>query len=99
MTGREASESRWLEFRTTLTSGLVFTAVLLAAVPLMAMLMARLSGFSPTLTLMAYAPGGQAEINILAFSLHVDVAFVAIHHLVRVALVMLAAQAMVRWQR
>ena len=89
----------WLEFRTTLTSGLVFTAVLLAATPLMAMLMARLSGFSQTLTLMAYAPGGQAEINILAFSLHVDVAFVAIHHLMRVALVMLAAQAMVRWQR
>lgn len=89
----------WLEFRTTLTSGLVFTAVLLAAAPLVSLLVAKLSGFSSTLTLMAYAPGGQAEINILAFSLHVDVAFVAVHHLLRVALVMVAAQAMVRWQR
>ena len=67
--------------------------------PLVANLIARFTGFSPTLTLMAYAPGGQAEINILAFSLHVDVAFVAIHHLARLALVMVTAQAVVRWRR
>ncbi len=87
----------WLEFRTTLTSGLVFACALLILTPLMSALVARVTGFSPTLTLMAYAPGGQAEINILAFSLHVDVAFVALHHLARLALVMLTAQAMVRW--
>lgn len=89
----------WLEFRTTLASGLLFTALLLVAAPLMAAVVARLSGFSPALTLMGYAPGGQAEVNILAFALHMDVAFVATHHLVRVFLVMVAAQLMVRWQR
>ena len=87
----------WLEFRTTLTSGLVFACALLVVTPVIAALVARLTGFSPVPTLMAYAPGGQAEINILAFSLHVDVAFVALHHLVRLAIVMLTAQAMVRW--
>ena len=89
----------WLEFRTTLASGLVFSAALLVATPLMVAAVAHFSGFSPLLTLMAYAPGGQAEINIMAFSLHVDVAFVAVHHLLRIALVMLAAQAMVRWHK
>ena len=89
----------WLEFRTTMTSGLVFTAVLLAASPLMAWAVSCVSGFPSTLTLMGYAPGGQAEINILAFALHADVAFVAVHHLVRVFLVMVCAQVMVRRHR
>lgn len=89
----------WLEFRTTLASGLLFSALLLVATPMMAALVAHWSGFPSMLTLMAYAPGGQAEINILAFALNVDVAFVALHHLVRLALVMLAAQVMVRRHR
>ncbi len=87
----------WLEFRTTLAAGLMFSAALLVITPLMSALISRWSGFAPSLTLMAYAPGGQAEINLLAFSLHVDVAFVALHHLARLAIVMLAAQSMVRW--
>ena len=89
----------WLEFRTTLASGLMFTALLLLLTPMMATLVAQLSGYSAMQTLMAYAPGGQAEINILAFALGVDVPFVALHHLLRLALVMMAAQAMVRWNR
>ena len=87
----------WLEFRTTLTSGLIFAALLLILTPLVAASVAWLSGFPVPLTLMGYAPGGQAEINILAFALGVDVPFVALHHLARLALVMVAAQAMVRW--
>ena len=89
----------WLEFRTTLTAGLVFTVLLLIGAPLVSAAVAHFSGFPSTLTLMGYAPGGQAEINILAFALGVDVAFVAIHHLVRLVIVMLAAQVMVRRQR
>ncbi len=89
----------WLEFRTTLAAGLAFTLALLVLTPLFASLVARVSGLSPVLTVMGFAPGGQAEINILAFALHVDVAFVALHHLARVALVMLAAQAMTRWSK
>jgi uncharacterized protein len=89
----------WREFRTTLTTGLVFTGILLVLTPLYAGAVARLTGLSPTLTIMGYAPGGQAEISILAFALHLDVAFVALHHLARVALVMLTAQTMVRWSK
>ncbi len=41
---------------------------------------------------MAFAPGGQTELNLLAFILGVDVAYVALHHLARLAIVILGAQ-------
>jgi uncharacterized protein len=86
----------WIEFRTTLSAGLLFTAILLALTPLVADLITHFSGLSPLLTIMGIAPGGQAEINLLAFALHLDVAFIALHHLARLALIMLAAQFMAR---
>ncbi len=88
----------WLEFRTTVAAGLFFAVLLLVLTPLYAGLVARISGLSPMLTVMGFAPGGQAEINILAFALHLDVAFVALHHLTRLALVMIAAQLMTRFR-
>jgi uncharacterized protein len=84
----------WLEFRTTLAAGMVFTAILLVLTPLYAALITHYSGLSPLLTVMGIAPGGQAEISLLAFALHLDVAFIALHHLTRLALLMLAAQFM-----
>jgi hypothetical protein len=87
----------WLEFRTTLVTGLAFATFIIVLTPLMSEFVVRISGFSVAQTVMAYAPGGQAEVNILAFALHADVAFIALHHLLRVFLVMLAAQAMVHW--
>jgi uncharacterized membrane protein AbrB (regulator of aidB expression) len=46
--------------------------------------------------LMAYAPGGQSELNLLAITLNLDVAFIALHHLVRVAAVIIGAQIVFR---
>jgi uncharacterized protein len=86
----------WLEFRTTLAAGLAFTAILLVLTPLFTALVVLASGLSPLLTVMGFAPGGQAEISLLAFALHLDVAFVALHHLARLALIMLVAQFMAR---
>jgi uncharacterized membrane protein AbrB (regulator of aidB expression) len=42
--------------------------------------------------LLAFAPGGQTELNLLAFILGLDVAYVAMHHLARVAIVIIGAQ-------
>jgi uncharacterized protein len=67
------------------------TAVLLAVTIVFALTLARLTGFSPVLLLLAYAPGGLAEMGLIAFVLHLDIAFVAAHHLVRVVVVLLAA--------
>ncbi|MEQ1611419.1 MAG: AbrB family transcriptional regulator, partial [Hyphomicrobiaceae bacterium] len=52
----------------------------------------RLTGFDSTTVLLAYAPGGQSELNLLAFILNLDVAYTALHHLVRLAIVIFGAQ-------
>lgn len=47
--------------------------------------------------LLAYSPGGLTETSIIALSLHVEVAFVACHHVVRVFLVMASAGMLFRF--
>ena len=49
----------------------------------------------PTLVL-AYAPGGLAEMSLIALALSLDAAFVATHHLVRVFLIVVLAPAFFR---
>jgi membrane AbrB-like protein len=41
--------------------------------------------------LLAYAPGGQGEMNLIALALGQDVAFIAIHHILRIFLIVTAA--------
>ena len=43
-------------------------------------------GFVPLL--LAYAPGGLPEMSLVAIALHIEVAFVAFHHIVRLFMVM-----------
>lgn len=42
--------------------------------------------------LLAYSPGGVAEMSLVALALHIDTALVVVHHLVRVFLVTLGAR-------
>ena len=85
------------EFRTTIAAGLVFTTLLLIMTLAWVWVVEHLTGFNGAKVLMSFAPGGQAEINLLAFGLGIDVAFVALHHLVRLAVVMALAQVLSRW--
>jgi hypothetical protein len=80
------------EFLTTMVWGLVYTVILLVLSVIAAMAVERLTGFDHVSVLLAYAPGGQTELNLLAFILGSDVAYVALHHLVRLAIVILGAQ-------
>jgi membrane AbrB-like protein len=41
--------------------------------------------------LLAYAPGGLAEMSLVALALNIDIAFVVLHHVVRVLLVVSTA--------
>jgi hypothetical protein len=51
--------------------------------------------------LLALAPGGVAEMSLTALALHVDVAFVSTHHIVRIVMVVLLAPTLFRriWRR
>ncbi len=80
------------EFWNTLVWGIIFGVLLLALTAVVAIEISRLTGFESSSVLLAYAPGGQAELNLLGFLLGLDVAFIALHHLVRLAIVIFGAQ-------
>ncbi len=46
----------------------------------------------PVAALLAFSPGGQAEMNLIAFAMDIDVTYVALHHLIRMVLVIVGAQ-------
>jgi hypothetical protein len=56
----------------------------------------KLTGLSTAALTLAYAPGGVAEMSLVALALSVDVAFVATHHAARMFLVVLAVQPLFR---
>jgi len=80
------------EFRTTMTWGIAFSVVLLIVSAIVTLVVSRITGFDSTTVLLAYAPGGQSELNLLAYLLGLDAAFTALHHLVRLAIVIFGAQ-------
>lgn len=82
----------WKEFSSTMLWGACFSVILVIFTGLVALLVSRLTGFDSTTVLLAYAPGGQSELNLLAYILNLDVAFTALHHLVRLAIVIFGAQ-------
>ena len=61
------------------------------------MILVQLTPLSPISLLLAYAPGGQGEMNLIALALNEDVAFIAIHHMLRVFLVISAAPIVFAW--
>jgi hypothetical protein len=84
------------EFRATLVAAIAFALGLLLASGLVTVLVAAATGLGSNSVLLAFAPGGQAELNLLAYILRLDVAYVAIHHLMRLAIVVVIVQWMFR---
>ncbi len=74
-----------------------FMLVLLAIAAAFAALVYVLTSVDPMAILLAYAPGGQGEMNIIALVLDIDVAYVALHHLFRVMLVIIGASIVFRY--
>jgi uncharacterized protein len=67
------------------------TAILLTITAAFAAVMSHVSSYGQVPLLLAYSPGGLAEMSLVALSLGIEVAFVATHHIIRVFIVMLAA--------
>jgi uncharacterized protein len=77
------------------SAGMVALMLLLTlgfAFALEPLLNVRLAGI-----ILAFAPGGLAEMTLIALSLGIDVAYVALHHLVRILLVIIGAARVGRW--
>ncbi len=67
------------------------TVILVSLTLGFAWLVATVSVHGHVPLILAYSPGGLAEMSLIALALHTEVAFVAAHHIIRVFLVMIAA--------
>jgi uncharacterized protein len=75
----------------TMWVALGLAAVMLAGTVLLSLALAPVTGIPLETLLLAYAPGGFAEMGLIALTLELDTAFVATHQLLRVVLVIFLA--------
>lgn len=87
------------EFTSTMLWGIAYALVLLVITGFAAHYVAQWTGNDPVSVLLAFAPGGQTELNLLSYVLGLDVAYVAMHHLMRLAIVILGAQIVFKTQK
>ena len=67
------------------------TIITLCVTVLFALLLHQLIGQSINQVLLAYAPGGLAEMSLIALAMGSEVDYVALHHIVRISIVVLLA--------
>jgi membrane AbrB-like protein len=73
--------------------------IMVAIAGLFALVLGELSGTSGTALFLALAPGGLAEMSIIALSFGTAAAFVSTHHIVRIILLVIIAPALFRLAR
>lgn len=79
------------EVRKDVIAGLGFCVILLLLTVVFAEAI-HLAGLAPPMeTILAFAPGGQAELTVLALIVGADMAFVVAHHVLRLFVVILGA--------
>jgi hypothetical protein len=87
------------ELRSIVVAGLGFTLIL-AALSVVFMEIVILLGLSdPVDAILAFAPGGQGEMTVIALIAGADVAYVVTHHLTRLITVIIGAPLVGRWLR
>ena len=84
--------------RVALTSGGA-TVVMLGLTLGFSLVLEPLAGSSMQATILSFAPGGLAEMSLIALALHVDAAFVSTHHVVRIALIVMLSPLVFRVAR
>ena len=67
--------------------GVGLTAIMVGVSVAFALVLHRVTGFPVATLVLAYVPGGLAEMSLVALALGLDAPFVATHHIVRVLLI------------
>ncbi|MEM9144947.1 MAG: AbrB family transcriptional regulator [Pseudomonadota bacterium] len=88
--------SKWLAVAGATLGG---TLVLMAVTVVFAAGVAAATGLSFLATLLAYAPGGIAEMSLIAIAIDADPGFVALHHVTRIVFILLALPLFAAWLR
>lgn len=74
-----------------IASSIVSTSLMLGATVGFALVLAPLSGIPFAPIVLAFSPGGLAEMSLIALALGVETAFVATHHVARISMIVIAA--------
>lgn len=85
------------ELRVDVVAGIAFCAILAALSLIFAEIVIGLGLANQVEALLAFAPGGQGEMAVLAIVVGADLPFVVTHHLLRIVTVILGAPVMARW--
>jgi membrane AbrB-like protein len=75
----------------TLAEAVGSTTIMLGLTVLFALLLHPLAETSIQAIVLAFSPGGLAEMSLIALALGIDAAFVSTHHIVRIIIVVIAA--------
>jgi uncharacterized protein len=78
---------------------IVSAVIMLALGVSFSLALARLTGYPLPALVLAFAPGGLAEMSLIALALSVDAAFVASHHVARIVMVVTIAPLIYRLTR
>lgn len=91
----------WVELRRVVAAGFTYVVVLAALAAAFTAVVTTLGFGRPVEAFLAFAPGGQAEMTVLAIVSGADLGFVITHHLTRIVLVIIgapiAANLILRW--
>lgn len=85
------------ELISTVSVAFGYALVLLAGAAAFTVLVVWATGIDANAVALAYAPGGQPEMNLIALVLNIDPAYVALHHLLRVMIIIIGAQFLIGW--
>lgn len=75
------------------------TLITLGVTLLFALLLHQMFGQTVNQVLLAYAPGGLAEMSLIALAMGAEVDYVALHHIVRITIIVLLAPFVFRFVR
>lgn len=84
------------ELRKVISAGVAFMLILAVLATLAERLVTALGLAQPIEAFLAFAPGGQAEMTVLAIVMGADLGFVIAHHLTRIVLVIVGAPIVAR---
>ncbi len=87
------------ELRNVIAAGVAFMLILAALAAVFALIVTGLGLAGPVEAFLAFAPGGQAEMTVLAIVTGADLGFIIAHHLTRIVLVITGAPLMARLTR
>lgn len=76
------------EIVTTILSTLGYFMILLVVTAIFTFIVSQITQFDLLSIILAFSPGGQAEINLIAIVIAVNIPYVALHHVFRLFLVM-----------